>query len=216
MILLLSLLLVRADDLETPGAEVLRELRAALDRNDAAAAKPLLFEAGEIARWPASPGEAADLLALLSEASRRKEAELAIEALRALGASEREEAAAHLEPFLRAVAPKEEEERLAVAAVQAAGRLRAPALLAPLAKLAAKCESIPVAAQALFAMGEFGASPPALRREATARALETAQSLERAGRERWRRLRGPALRALQRLTGRKLNSLSQFEAFLAG
>jgi HEAT repeat protein len=208
------LLLLSAADLETPGEEVARELREALARGDAAVARPLLEEAGEIARWPASPKEARGLVDLLAEASKSKDPAVAAAAVRALGRSGHEAAAAPLLELLAPQNPAGDAETLAIVAVQAAGRLRAAPLLAPLARLATKCESANVAAQALLALGDYSLAAPDLRREATAKALEAAQSIERAGRDRWRRLRGPSLRALQRLAGRKLNSLSQFEAFL--
>jgi hypothetical protein len=96
-----------------------------------------------------------------------------------------------------------------VAAVQAAGRLRLPAHVPALSKLAHKCPDLTVAEQALRALGEFRAAGRALRKSVTGKVLEVCESLRRR-RSRWRRLRAPGLRALQRLTGRRLNRVSQF------
>jgi hypothetical protein len=129
--------------------------------------------------------------------------------LRALGATGAPAAGAHIEPFLRAARPAAGQERAMVAAVRAAGRLRLQAHVPALLKLAQKCPDLTVAEQALHALGGFCTVSSAQRKQVTGKVLEVCQSLRRR-RARWRRLRAPGLRALQRLTGRKLNRVSQF------
>lgn len=212
---MIPLLLLLAEELLTPGEEVLRDLTAALARGDEAAAASLLLEAGEIARWPASPEEAQAILRAAGEASQSRRLPVALAAIRALGRTGREDAAPWLEPFLKGAAAAGDEEECAIEAAQAAGRIRAPLLLGHLVRLAQHGESLNVAAQALLALAEYSQGPPGLRREAVERVLDLGASMERGGRERWRRLRAPALRALQRLVGRKLNSIGQFSDWWA-
>jgi len=203
-----------ADELRTPGEEVLVELDAALLAGDSGRAARLLGEAGEIFRFPASEEEAQRLLLAAAEATKARDHAVAAAAFRALGATGSELAVPHLEPHLRSLACTADEEPSRVEAVRAAGRLLAPALVAPLANLARKCESATVAEQAFFSLGAFARAPTELRKQVVGRVLEAAAALERAsGREeaRARRLRPAALRALQRLVGIPLSSVRQYE-----
>jgi hypothetical protein len=198
-----------AQELLTPGEQVLRDLRAALAAGQAKQCVALLGEVGDLHRFPASAAEAAALLRATADATRAKNRAVVVAALRALGATGAPAAGAHIEPFLRAAKPPAGQEEAMVAAVQAAGRLRLPAHVPALLKLAHKCPDRTVAEQALHALGGFCAADAAQRRHVTGKVLEVCQSL-RHRRARWRRLRAPGLRALQRLTGRKLNRVSQF------
>ena len=196
-----------AQELLTPGEQVIRELRAALDKPDDARAAALLFELGEIYRYPASEAEAASLLALAVEAARSKRPRVVVAALEALAETGAPAARTHLEPFLRTV--RKGEERIVLAAVRAAGRLRAPSLIPYLLHLGKGSPDLTIADQALRALGAFCKSDAAIRRRVTRETLALCQSLARK-RGRWNRLRAPGLRALQRLTARKLNSLQMF------
>jgi len=93
--------------------------------------------------------------------------------------------------------------------VQAAGRLRVPALVTPLLKLAKGSPDNTIAERAFFALGEYCKSEVAQRKSVTNRTLDVVQQVSRR-RARWRRLRAPALRALQRLIGRRMNTVVQF------
>lgn len=194
---------LRAGDLLTPGEQVLFELRAALAAGNADAAKKLLTEVGGLYRYPASQDEARALLALAAEAARHKNPVIARAALHAVGATGAPEGAAVLKTYLRSKSP------LAMAAVQAAGRLRHDSLIPLLLDLAKTSADKTTADQALFALGEYCGAAVGVRKRVTERVLSLCQSISR-NRRRWRRLRAPGLRALQRLMGRRLNSVQQF------
>jgi hypothetical protein len=198
---------VAAEELATPGEQVEAELSAALAAGNAARAVPLLAEAAEIHRHPCTPEEAQALLELIGRAARSGDRAIAAGALRALGRTGAPAAAAHLEPFLRA--PRKGEEGVIVAAVGAAGKLAAEGLLGKLTDLARDCPDLVVAEQALLALGGYAGAGRDLRERAFREALQLAQSLAKQP-ARWRRLQWPALRALQRLSGRRLNSVPQF------
>jgi hypothetical protein len=210
--LLLGAASLPAQELLTPGEQVLRELRAALAAGQAEPCIALLGEIGELARYPASAAEAAALLRAAADATRDKNQTVVVAALRALGATGVPAAGAHIEPFLRAAKPPAGQEAAMAAAVRAAGRLRLAAHVPALLKLAHKCPDLTVAEQALHALGGFCAAAAGSRKHVTGKVLEVCQSLSRR-RARWRRLRAPGLRALQRLTGRKLNRVDQFAAW---
>ncbi|MDH3591195.1 MAG: hypothetical protein OER88_04915 [Planctomycetota bacterium] len=203
---------VFAERLETPGEEVERELRAALAEPDAAAARALLVEVGELYRFPASAAEAQRLLKIAGDAARHEDPNIAAAALRALGTTGARAAAAHVEPWLRLGKPKPEQLPIVVAAIQAAGRLRVQPVIDPLVKLARSSADGTSAEQAFLALGSFFAAPKALRVQVTNKVLEACQATSRR-RARWRRQRAPALRALQMLTGRRLNSVELFAAW---
>jgi HEAT repeat protein len=192
-----------AGELLTPGEQVQRELSDALAKRRFDDAVRLLGEVGGLYRYPASQVEARALLALAASATRSESPAVAQAALRAVGGTGAEEAAAILKPFLRSRDP------LALSAVQAAGRLRHESLIPPLLDLAKSAADATVADQALFSLGAYASSPPSVRRRVTERVLSLCQSISR-NRQRWRRLRAPGLRALQRLMGRRLNSVQQF------
>ena len=99
-----------------------------------------------------------------------------------------------------------------LAAVQAAGRLRAQSLVPRLRELARKSANMTVADQAFMALSEFCRAPIPVRKKVTEGVLADCQSLTR-NKRRWRRLRAPGLRALQRLIGRRMNSVGQFAAW---
>ena len=200
---------LRAQALETPGEQVLRELRAARAAGQEGRCVALLGEIGELHRFPASDAEAHALLRAAGDATRDGNQAVVVAALRALGATGAPGAGAHVEPFLRAAKPPVGQERAMVAAVRAAGELRLSAHVPALFKLANKCPDLTVADQALRALGAFCVADVAQRKHVTGKVLEVCQSLRRR-RARWRRLRAPGLRALQRLTGRRLNRVSQF------
>jgi hypothetical protein len=84
--------------------------------------------------------------------------------------------------------------------------------VAPLVKLATKSSHLTVAEQAFLALGEWCREPDGARKQAVEKVLSAANSTRRQ-RSRWNRLRAPALRALQRLCGRKLNSYDMFLAW---
>lgn len=209
LLLLLALPAISADELLTPGEQVQRELRAALAAGDEDAAVALLAEVGGLYRYPASPAEAEALLRLAAEAARAPSSRIAVAALRALGDTGSHKAAAHIEPFLRGLKPASGQKGRMVAAVQAAGRLRVPALVTPLLKLAKGSSDLTIAEQAFFALGEYAASDVALRKSVAERVLDVCTYVSRR-RGRWRRLRAPGLRALQQLIGRRLNTVTMF------
>jgi hypothetical protein len=192
-----------SQELQTPGEQVLAELRAALRADDAKAATRLLGEVGGLYRYPASRQEAAALLELAGRAANHKDKAIASAALRALGDTRAPTAVEWIKPLLRAKDPR------ALAAVQAAGRLRAAALVAPLADLA-KASDLVLAGQAYLALGEYADAATDLRKRVAEKTLALCGSAER-NRKRWRHLRAPGLRALQRLMGRRLNRVEQFE-----
>lgn len=208
LVVLASATLV-AQELLTPGEQVLRDLHAARAAGDTERCVALLGEIGALYRYPASADEAAALLRAAADATRHPHQAVVIAALSALGATGAPAAGAFVEPFLRTARPTADQQRTMVAAVRAAGRLRLQAHVASLLKLAHKCPDLTVAEQALHALGGFCASDTSQRKQVTGKVLETCHSLRRR-RARWRRLRAPGLRALQRLTGRKLNRVSQF------
>lgn len=198
---------VAADDLQTPGEQVLHELARALGGGDEARAVELLAEAGEIYRYPYSEAEAEALLKALGAAARSENPAVAEAALRALGRTGAPAAAAYLEPFLRA--GRKSEGRRTVAAAEAAGRLAAGSLIPNLLDLAREGADLVAAEQALLALGGFAEAPRELRERAMRETLQLAQLLSRRA-ARWRRLEWAGLRALQRLSGRRLNSVQQF------
>jgi hypothetical protein len=192
-----------AGELLTPGEQVLKDLAVALGVGDSEAAVPLLGEVGSLYRYPASRAESASLLKMAISATRHENQAIAVAAVKALGASGASDAAAALKPFLRAREP------LVLPSVLAAGRLGHEILIAPLADLAKSSGNVTVADQAYFALGAYQASSISVRRRVTEKVLSLCQTASR-NRGRWRRLRAPALRALQRLIGRRLNSVQQF------
>jgi hypothetical protein len=213
-----ALALLAAEELRTPGEEVLAELEAALRSGDSARAVALLAEAAEIHAYPASAEEARRLLAAAAQASASRDLATAAAALRALGAMGDEAAVPHVEFFLRELSCPPGEEPLRVEAVRAAGRLAAPALLAPLVNLARRGGNVTLAEQAFLALGEYARAPAALRAQAVERTLDAASALSRAPAKeeaRARRLRPAALRALQRLAGVPLSSVEQYEVYWA-
>ncbi|MHC4579016.1 MAG: HEAT repeat domain-containing protein [Planctomycetota bacterium] len=198
-----------AQELLTPGEQVLRELGDALVAADEERSVRLLAEVAELYRYPASPAEAAALLKLAGAATRAESPAVAAAALRTLGRSGAPAAMAHVEPLLRTVKPPPGRERVMLAAVEAAGRLRPPALVPALLRLAQKCPDLTIAGQALAALGEFHRAETSLRLQVAGKVLDLCQAARRR-RARWQRLRAQGLRALQRLMGRKLNSVPQF------
>jgi hypothetical protein len=209
LLVFLALPASAGDELLTPGEQVQRELRAALSAADEDRAVALLAELGGLYRYPASEAEAEALLRLAAEAARARSSRISVAALRALGETGSRKAAAHVEPFLRDLKPAKGEEARVVAAIQAAGQLREPALVTPLLKLAKGSSDLTVAEQAFFALGEYAATDAALRKSVAERTLAVCEQASRR-RSRWRRLRAPGLRALQQLIGRRLNSVTMF------
>jgi hypothetical protein len=207
LVLLLAASAVASEDLPTPGEQVQAELSAALAAGDAARALPLVAEAGEICLHAYSPAEADALLALIGTASRSPDQAIAVAALHALGRTGAPAAAAHVEPFLRAV--RKGQEKLVVAAMEAADRLAAPNLLPNLLDIARDCPDFVVAEQALLALGGYARAEPPVRERAFREALQVAQTLSKRP-QRWQRLQWPALRSLQRVSGKRLNSVEQF------
>lgn len=197
------------EPLRTPGEQVLDALRDALAKGETARAEALLTEAGELYAWPASTRERDQLFEAIAAATRAPQPAVCCAALRALGATGSPKAAEQVEPFLRELRTGADGESVAIAAVRAAGRLRHRSLVAPLVKLAQKSSHMTVADQALLALGEWCREPDAARKQVVEKVLSTTNSLRR-DRRRWNRLRAPALRALQRLCDRKLNSYQMF------
>jgi len=207
--LLLSALPAAAQALLTPGEQVERELTRALAAGDESAATALLHELGPLYHYPASEQEARDLLTLATNATRSKQPAVVEAALRALGKTGAPQAAGVVSGYLRKTKPRREERAIVLAAVAAAEEMRSPALAAPLLQLAKTSTDSTVADQALLALGSYCSSPANLRLDLAGKTLDAARALKRE-RKRWRRLRAPALRALQRLMGRRINSLDQF------
>lgn len=196
-----------AEDLLTPGEQVQAELSGALAAGDALRALPLVAEAAEIYLHPCMPAEADALLALIGTAARSEDQAVAAAALHALGRTGAPEAAAHVEPFLRTV--RKGEEKLVIAALEAADRLASPNLIPNLLDMARDCPDFVVAEQALLALGGYARSEKDLRERAFREALQVAQLLSKRA-QRWQRLQWPALRALQRVSGKRLGSVEQF------
>jgi hypothetical protein len=196
-----------AQELRTPGEQVIAELREALAAGDATRALPLLEEAAEIHRHPCGPAEAEALLALIGSATHAADPGLVVAAVRALGRTGAPAAAPWLLPLLRPA--KKGEERLCVAAVEAAGQLAAGALLPGLLDLAREGTDPAVAERALLAIGGYARSERDLRERAFRETLQLAQLVSKRA-ARWHRLAWAALRALQRLSGKRMNSVEQF------
>jgi hypothetical protein len=196
-----------AEDLLTPGEQVQRELSAALAAADALRAVALLEEAADLYLHPCTAAEAESLLSLLGAAAKSADQAIAAAALHALGRTGAPAAAAHVEPFLRGV--KKGEEGLVVAAAEAAGRLAAGNLIPNLLDLGRDCPDLVVAEQALLALGGYAKADRDVRERAFRETLQVAQILSKRA-QRWQRLQWPALRALQRLSGKRLNSVEQF------
>ncbi|HEX5135702.1 MAG TPA: hypothetical protein VFY93_01930 [Planctomycetota bacterium] len=196
-----------AEDLLTPGEQVAKELSAALTAEDATEAVPLIEEAADIYLQPCGAAEAASLLSLLGTAAKSAKKEIAAAALRALGRTGSAAAVPLVEPFLRAV--KKGEEPLAIAAAEAAGRLAAGNLIPNLLDLGRDCPDLVVAEQALLALGGYVRAERDVRERAFREVLSVAQTLSKKP-PRWQRLEWPCLRALQRLSGKRLNSVEQF------
>jgi hypothetical protein len=203
---LLSLLCVAgvlpAEDLLTPGEQVQKELTAALAANDAPRATPLVEEAADLYLHPCSKTEADALLALLGTASRSADKNVTAAALHALGRTRAAAAASFVEPFLRSV--KKGEEGLVIAAA-AAG----PNLIPNLIDLGRDGQDLVVAEQALLALGGYVRAASDVRQRAFREVLQVAQLLVKRG-PRWQRLEWPTLRALQRISGKRLNSVEEF------
>jgi hypothetical protein len=207
IVLLLLAAAASAEELRTPGEQVHAELSAALAAGDRASTLPLVAEAAEIYLKPCTATEADALLALLGTAAKSADPAVAAAALHALGRTGAEAAAAMVEPFLRSV--KKGDEELAIAALDAAGRLAARNLIPNLVDLARDCPDLVVAEQALLALGGYAKSEREVRERAFREALQMAQMVSKRP-PRWQRLQWPSLRALQRLSGKKLNSVEQF------
>ncbi len=207
LVLVLAASAAAAEDLLTPGEQVQAELSAALAAGEASRALPLVAEAAEICRHPCTPLEAEALLALIGSASRSADRAVAAAALHALGRTGAAAAAAHVEPFLRMV--KKGDEKLVIAALEAADRLASPNLIPNLLDMARDCPDFVVAEQALLALGGYARSDKDTRERAFREALQVGQLLSKRP-HRWQRLQWPTLRALQRVSGRRLNSVEQF------
>lgn len=206
-IVLLLAAVTAAEDLLTPGEQVQAELSAALAAGDAARALPLVAEAAEICLNPCTSAEGEALLALLASATRSVDQAVAAAALHALGRTGAATAAASVEPFLRTV--RKGDEKVVVAALEAAGRLASPNLIPSLLDIARDCPDFVVAEQALLALGGYARADKDLRARAFREVLQVAQLLSKRP-QRWQRLQWPALRALQRVSGKRLNSVEQF------
>ncbi|MEM8883464.1 MAG: HEAT repeat domain-containing protein [Planctomycetota bacterium] len=198
--LILSLLLLL--DLQTPGEEVL----AALAKQPTPA---LLKEAAEIYRYPTSEAEATRLFEAAGAATKQADPVVRVAALRALASMGDPKAEIYLEPFLRQKNPKPDEKQALLTAIDAVGRLRIGSLIPSLLALAKTSKDPTVADQALLALGAYAESNMRERKRLVDQVLALAQSLQR-NRGRWRRLRPPALRSLQLLTGQRLSSVELF------
>jgi len=196
-----------ADELLTPGEEVLRALAKAAD--DDRDKVDLLREATELYRYPASKKEAASLFEAAGKATRSKNPYVRLAAVRAVASMGDPRAAALIEPFLREKDPTPEERPGLLAAIEASGRLHVATLIPPLLALAKSGKDPTIADQALLALGRFHALPTRERKSLMDKVLVLAKSMQRS-RRRWNRMRAPALRCLQLLTGRKLNSVDLF------
>jgi len=198
------------EELLTPGEAVLRELARARAAGDHETAVERLREVGDLYRYPASEAEAKRLLEAAADAARAEELRVAVAAWRALGRTRSAAAAEHVARALKTPRLIPAGTPALVAAVQAAGRIRHRSLYPPLLRLAKSGRHPTVSDQALFALGEYGRSDPSMRRKVFEEVLDLCPSLMRS-RKRWRRLRAPALRALQILSGRRMNSVAMFE-----
>ena len=198
-------LLLALQELLTPGEVVLAAL--ALDPTPA-----LLKEAAEIYRYPTSDAERQALFEAVGRATKDKRIDVRVAALRALSAMGDPKAGALLEPHLREKNPSPEEKQVLLTAVDAAGRLKLSSLVPSLLQLAKGSKDPTVADQALLALGRFHDTNARERRSLVEKVLQLAHTLAR-DRRRWRRLRPPALRCLQLLTGQKLNSVELFAAW---
>jgi len=195
------------DELLTPGEEVLRALREADD--DDRDKIMLLREATQIFRYPASEKEAAALFAEAGKATRSKRSEVRVAAIRAVASMGAPKAASLIEPFLREKDPTPEERPALLMAIEAAGRLHDATLIPSLLALAKTGKDPTIADQALLALGAYHELTNRERKALVDKALALAKSMKR-NRRRWRRMRAPALRCLQLLTGLKLNSVDLF------
>ena len=211
-LLLFLATLVSAEELRTPGEEVLAALAEASDseaRDWEASTVLLLREASDVYRYPASEKEAAALFAAIGAATRSKSRKVQVAALRALGSMRNPKAAVFIEPFLREKNPKPEERDALFTAIDATGRLRIGSLIPSLLALAKGGKDPTVADLALLAIGRFAESNSRERKALIEKTLALARSLQR-NKRRWNRLRAPALRCLQMLTGQRLNSVDLF------
>ncbi len=202
-------LAVGAESLQTPGEAVMSELKAAMAKPDAPAAVLLLRELGAIYRFPASPAEAKQLLAFAGEAARHADPVIAAAAVQALGETRASEAAKHLEPWLRTGKPKPELRPLVLAAIRASGKLQAQIVIDALLKLARTSNDFTIAGEAMLSLGRFGSAKKAMRVQVTDKLLDVCKSARR-NRGRWRILRASGLRALQDVTGQRLNAVPMF------
>jgi hypothetical protein len=196
-----------AEELLTPGEQVHAELSAALSAADPARALPLLEEAADLYLNPCTPAEAEALLALLGSATRSPDVAIAAAAVAALGRTAAAPVAAIVEPLLKT--PKKGEEKIVIAALGAAGKLAAPNLIPGLLDLGRDCPDLVASEQALLALGGYGRAGGEVRGRVFREVLQVAQLLSKRP-QRWQRLKWPALRALQRLSGQRLNSVEQF------
>ena len=200
---------VTAQDLRTPGEEVLVGIKQALREARSADTVKLLGEIGGLYRYPASPEEAQALLQTAADAARARDPAVAMAALRALGETRSPEAGQHLEPFLRQLKPTPQQRELALAALWAAARAPSSVLVQPLVAQARKGYDLTLAEESFKALGGFHAAPPELRGRVADQLLTTALLVSKQSR-RWRRLRAPALMAMQQVIGRPLNNVRQF------
>jgi len=202
------------EELETPGQEVLREIAESSAAGRNAKWAGLLNEAADLHAYPASAGEAEALRHAAATALAAESERVLLAAIRAVGRMRHLAVDKEIAVFLRPLKPSGVETERLLAAIEAAARMHTPALLAPLSRQARQGEHMVVAEQAWKAIGAYEMAPMESRRAATDTALQGAESLARGSgkkkRARWRRLRAPALRALQRLIGRKLNTVAQF------
>lgn len=205
--LLLFAAVVSAEELRTPGEEVLAALVE--QKQDEAAMVSLLREASDIYRYPASAKEADALFAAAGKATQSKNRKVQVAAVSALAAMGDPKAAVFIEPFLREKNPKPEERAALFTAIDATGRLRVASLIPSLLSLAKAGKDPTVADLALLALGRFAQSNSRERKALIDKALGLSRSLQR-NKRRWNRLRAPALRCLQMLTGQRLNSVDLF------
>ncbi|MEE8107030.1 MAG: hypothetical protein V3T86_15955 [Planctomycetota bacterium] len=212
--LLASLTCVFGEELETPGEEVLREIAESSGAGRYAKWAGLLNEAADLHAHPASAAEAEALRQAAAAALATKSERVLLAAIRAVGRMRHVAVDKEIAVMLRPLKPTGVETERLLAAIEAAGRMHTPPLLTPLSKQARQGEHMVAAEQAWKAIGAYERTPTDLRRAAADKALEGAESLARGSgkkkRARWRRLRAPALRTLQRLIGRKLNTVAQF------
>ena len=201
-----ALLLLFAD-LQTPGEELLAALKQK-------ATPELLKQAGELYRFPGSKEEAQALFDAACAATKASDAPVRIAALRALATMGDPRAAEFIEPFLREKNPDASEKKVVLTAIEAAGRLRVGALVSSLLNLAKGAKDMTVADEALLALGAFHQATIRERKQLVDRVLLLSQSLKRS-RRKWNRLRPPALRSLQLLTGQRMNNVEQFAEWWA-